>query len=297
MSRSYLNLGLLVVVAGLAAFVWFSQQREEKGPPLTALQQDAITRIVIEHPADPTIRLEKYDGLWRLTEPVQAPTDPFEIGGILSLADLEVKKQLEAGVDLQQLELDPPRYSVTLDDVRIDLGGNEPIQYRRYVSSGGVVGLVDDPPSAALDADFSDLISKSVVPEDGELQKIELPGLSLEKNTEGVWTSPQQGAATTAQLAQLAESWNNARAMWNAAEPQEGSSGDAVKLTLVDGSSIELVVQARDPQLVLARPELRVRYTLSKALVKELFEFTAPNTADADVGAAPNDEPATAAGE
>lgn len=294
MNRSYLNLGLAVVVAGLGVAVWLSQKQEDQGPALTALKQDAITNIVIEHPAEPTIRLEKYDGQWRLTEPVQASADSLEVGGILSLAELEVKKQFDAGVDLKQLELDPPRYRVTLDDVRIDIGGTEPIQYRRYVSSGEAIGVVDDPPSAALDADFSDLISKSVVPEEGELKKIELPGLLLEKSAEGAWTSPQQGEATAAQLAQLVESWKNARAMWNAAEPLEGSSGDTVKLTLVDGSVIDLIVHARDPQLVLARPELRVRYTLSKALVQELFELPPP-TADIDADAAPADEPATEA--
>lgn len=282
MKRAHLNLALLVVVVGLGAAVWFSQVKEEKGPPLTALKPEEVTRIAVEHPGKPAIRLEKKNGAWQLAAPVRAATDKFEIGGILSLADLELKSKLDTTVNKAELGLEPPQYSVTLNDTRIDLGGTEPIKYRRYVQVGAQLGLVDDPPSAALDADYSDLVSKAVVPEDAELSKIELPGLLLEKDAKGVWTSPQQGASTPAQVAQLAESWKKARAMWNAAEPPEGSTGDPVKLTLADGRVIDLVVQSRDPQLVLSSKALGVRYTLSKALDEELFKIPAPPKPEAD---------------
>lgn len=284
-SRTLLNLGLLVLVAGLGLAVWFSQEQEEKGPPLTPLAQGAITRVSLEHPGKPAIRLEKQDaGAWHLVEPVQAPADALEMGGILSLATLELKKTLDAGIDRVPLELDPPRYAVTLDDTRIELGGSEPIQYRRYVAIGDLVGVVDDPPSAALDADFSDLIDKTIVPESAALSRIELPGLTLEKGADGAWRSPQQPDAAPAGLARLAQGWKEARAMWNAAEPESGSQGEPVRLTLDDGRTINLVVQARDPQLILARPDYRVRYTLSKVLATELFEVPAPAAENADTG-------------
>ena len=282
MKRSYLNVALLLVAGGLGAALWFGQKKEEKGPPLTPLKPAAITRIAVEHPGKPVIRLEKKGEAWLLTEPVKSETDKYEIGGILALADLELKSTLDAAsVDRKELELDPPKYSVILDDTRIDLGGTEPIKYRRYVSAGGVTGLVDDPPSAALDADYADLVSKSLLPEGTNLRSIELPGLTLDKTADGAWTSPQQGDAAPAQIAQLAESWRNAKAMWNAAEPREGSTGDAVRLTLDDGRTIELVVVTRDPQLILSSKVLGVRYTLSKALVDELFKIPAAPSADA----------------
>ncbi|MGH8517731.1 MAG: DUF4340 domain-containing protein [Panacagrimonas sp.] len=293
MKRSYLNLALLLVAGGLGAALWFGQKKEEKGPPLTSLKQESITRIALEHPGKPVIRLEKKGDAWLLTEPVKSETDKYEIGGILSLADLELKSKLDkASVDRKELELDPPKYSVILDDTRIDIGGTEPIKYRRYVSSGDVTGLIDDPPSAALDADYADLVSKSLLPEGANLRRIELPGLTLEKSAEGAWTSPQQRASAPAQVAQLAESWRNAKAMWNAAEPAEGSAGDAVRLTLDDGRAIDLVVVTRDPQLVLSSKALRVRYTLSKALVDELFRIPAPPPpTEAPAAPAPAEKP------
>lgn len=280
MKRVYLNLGLLLVVVGLSLAVYFSQEKEDKGPPLTALEQDAITQVSVQHPGKPAIRLEKKDGKWLLLEPVQARAEALEVNGILGLAELEVKSKLDAAnVQRGELGLDPPGYTVTLNDQSIAIGGTEPIKYRRYVQIGDTLGLIDDPPSAALDADHSDLVAREVLPPGAELSKLELPGWVLEKNTQGQWTSPQKAAATSTQLTKIVEGWNAARAMWNAAEPEENPKGDAVRLTLADGSVIELVVIERDPQLVLSRPAYKVRYTLSKVLASELFEVSAEEEA------------------
>jgi hypothetical protein len=138
---------------------------------------------------------------------------------------------------------------------------------------------VDDPPSAALDIDYSDLVSKKLLPAGADIAKISLPGLTLEKSADGKsWTlSPDNPAISTEQKQKLADGWNNASAMWNAAEPAEGSKGDAATITLKDGSRLNFIVAERDPQLVLARPDIKVRYTLSKALADTLLKL-APAT-------------------
>ena len=56
MKRSHLNLALLVVAGGLGAAVWFGQKKEEKGPPLTSLEQASITRLALEYPGQPAVR-------------------------------------------------------------------------------------------------------------------------------------------------------------------------------------------------------------------------------------------------
>lgn len=109
----------------------------------------------------------------------------------------------------------------------------------------------------------------------------------LEKSADGAWSSPQQGEAAPAQVAQLAESWRNAKAMWNAAEPPGEPVGDPVKLTLDDGRTLDLVVVTRDPQLVLASKALGVRYTLSKALVDELFQIPSPPAPESEEAKTP----------
>lgn len=276
MKRLQLNIALVLVVAGLGAALYFSQKPEEKPDPLTPLKPDSLTRIALEHPGKATLRLQKQNGQWRLLEPVQADTDPYEIAGITALADLPVKRRLPTGAfSLADLGLDPPAYRVRLDDHTLEFGAVEPIEARRYLRSAGQVVLVEDPPASTLDADYSDLVSKSLLPTGSELVKLQLPGLTLQRVADGKsWSiTPAPAAAAPHAAETLVKAWQDARAMWMAAEPEPAAQGDAVTLGLKDGREIRLVVVERDPQLVLARPDLKLRYTLSKALDSELFQL------------------------
>ena len=180
MSRSRLNGVLLALAAGLAVAVWFASRKEPPGPPLTALKPEAVTRVVIEHPGVPAIRLEKQDGKWAFTAPVQAFVDEFEINALVSLADKETQEKLETA-KLAELELEPPKYTITLNDVTIAFGGVEPLNYNRYVKVGDAVWLIEDPPSAALDKDFADLVAKNLLPPGAQVERVELKKLTLAK--------------------------------------------------------------------------------------------------------------------
>jgi hypothetical protein len=278
MQRNRLNIALALVLAGLGLAIFFSQKKEEKKPPLTALVPENIARVTIEHPGAATIKLEKQGGVWWLTEPVKTEADKFEVNGILAIATLEQKKVLSpADVKLAELGLDPPQYSVTLDDQKLAIGGLEPLQFQRYIKSGEVLALTDDPPSAALDADYADLVNKSVIPDGADIQKIEVPGLTLAKGADGKWfVSPPDPAASADQMEKFAQAWRNAKSLWNEFDANaKDAKGDAVTLTLKDRTLTYLVV-SREPQLQLERPEVGVRLNLSKALAEELLKLPAP---------------------
>ena len=79
MKQKQLNLVLGALALGLLAAVYFSQEKPKpKGPPLTALTAEAINKITHRHPKTPDNVLEKNDGQWSLTAPVQVAADPFE---------------------------------------------------------------------------------------------------------------------------------------------------------------------------------------------------------------------------
>jgi hypothetical protein len=274
MKRTYLNLALLVVAFGLGVAVFLGQQQEEKGPPLTALKTADVTRVAIEHPGAPAIRLEKRDGGWFLAEPVQGEVDEFEINAVLALAEAERKETLDAA-PLAELELEPAKYVITLNDVAIAFGGVEPLQFRRYVKVGEVVGLIDDPPSAALDRDYADLVAKGLFPSGSEIERIELPKLALAR-ADGKWAvQPADPKASADAMQQLADGWKNARSMWNERAPRV-PQGDRVKVTLKGGATREFIVAATDPQFKLHRPDLGVNLVLSKALAGDLLKLPEP---------------------
>jgi len=276
MKRMQLNMGLFAAVVGLAVAVWVGREQPEKKPPLTPLSQDAVTSITIAHPGTPEITLAKQDGSWRLTAPVAAPTDPFEVSSLVGLAKLDVERSLAVSdVDLKELKLDPPQYTITLNDQVLAFGDAEPIQFRRYIRHGDSIALVADPPSAALDADYSDLVSKDLLPKDAKIQRIEVPGLSVDRSS-GAWVAEGHGDASADQLSRFVDAWSSAHAMWNAKRPADaGDAGQPIRLVLADGE-IPLRLIETDPQLVIDSPAYGVRYTLSKADADTLLRLPKP---------------------
>lgn len=275
MKRAQLNVALLAVAAGLGVAVFFASRPEPPGPPLTALTPDQVTRIALEHPGQPVIRLEKREGAWFLAEPVTAEVDEFEINALLGVAGNETKEKLE-GAALAELELAPPKYALTLNDTRVEFGGVEPLQYRRYVKVGESVFLIEDPPSAALDKDYADLVAKGLFPTGAAIERVELPQLTLAK-ADGNWSlTPADPKATADAMQKLADGWKNARSMWNERAADAPAKAERVKVTLQGGEVREFVVAAREPQLKLHRPGLGVNYVLSKALADELLKLPEP---------------------
>jgi hypothetical protein len=279
--RARFNLGLLVVAVGLGVAVFVANRKEPPGPPLTPYQADAIERIALEHPGVPAIRLEKQDGHWRLVEPIQAEADEFEVNALIGLANRETLLKVEGGAP-KDLGLGPPAYTLTLNDRPIAFGGVEPLEYRRYVQTPDGVFLIEDPPSAALDKEYADLVSKDVLPKGAAIERLELPRLTLAKGAAGWSLAPADPAATTDQMQKLADGWQGARSMWNEMATDAKAGGERVKITLAGGATRELVVAAREPQLKLLRPDLGVTLVLSKALADELLKLPDPPEPKAD---------------
>jgi hypothetical protein len=276
MNRLRLNLVLLALAVGLAVAVWFAQKKEPAGPPLTALAPDAVTRIAIEHPGAPAIRLEKQDGAWMFTAPIKARVDEFEIASLVGLADQKTQEKLE-GAKLAELELDPPKYAITLNDTKIEFGGVEPLQYRRYVKVGDAAWLIEDPPSAALDKDHADLVAKNLLPPDAQIERIELKQLTLAKDADGKWAvQPADPKATADGMQKLADAWKGARAMWNERAGAEPPRGERAKITLKGGAVHEFVVAGAEPQLKLYSAAAGINYVLSKALAEDLLKLPEP---------------------
>ncbi|MEQ1439229.1 DUF4340 domain-containing protein [Fontimonas sp. SYSU GA230001] len=273
MKRTQLNMGLAAAALGLAVAVWVSREKPEQHPPLSPIAESDLHSIVIAHPDAKTIRLEKQNDQWRLVEPVNAPTDALEVSSLTGLARREVLRSLPLGeVQPAELGLDPPRFTVRLNDFELAFGDTEPIEYRRYVKADARVALISDPPGAALDADYSDLVSKDLLPAGVVIQRIEVPGLSVRRTDDGAgWTADAADAGPEA-LTAFADAWKHARAMWNARIPDGAPAGEAVRI-VTDTGEIQLRVAAREPQLLIDRPDYGLRYTLSKADADKLLKL------------------------
>jgi hypothetical protein len=144
--RWLINLGLFVIVLGLALAAGLERQRERSTTTLTAMQPDAIQGLSLQRPGEPLIRLIRDDDAgWRMLEPFGAPAADATIGKLLPISSAFVHRTFPtAALDLHQLGLDPPLISLHLDDLELRFGATEPVDERRYVQIGDMVHLIDD---------------------------------------------------------------------------------------------------------------------------------------------------------
>ena len=111
--------------------------------------------------------------------------------------------------------------------------------------------MADDPPAAALDADYSDLVSKQLIPDGAEITGIIFKDFSLSHAADdNAWIlKPENPKIGSDQKQRLADNWKSARAMWNAADLPEGSKGEEVTVQLKD-RALKFIVAEREPQLL-----------------------------------------------
>lgn len=297
--RLWLNLLLLILVAGLGTAAYFRHQKNSAPKPkLLELKAEAITSAEVAWLGAPKIVLKKTGSDWAMTEPVAARVDPFEILGVTNLAATEVQETVgRDGLVLKDIGLDPPERVVTLNGTRIAFGGTEALNYRRYVKIGEKILLIDDPASPALDKEHHDLVSKQLLGPKDEIAAIALPtGEVIQQAAAGQW----QAAGSTADakaMAALAKSWKDAKALYTELA-EVPSEGERVKISLKDGRALEFVIAARDPQLSLYSQAQGVRFVLSRELVDPLLTLAAAKpeaAAPAAQPAAPALPPAPAA--
>lgn len=300
MKRKQLNLLLLAVTALLVLAVTLSGEEETIAPSLTALDSETIKHIEVRHRDVPPIRLDKGEQGWALTAPVQIAADELQVDALTALAYRETSAEyLASEVDLVKLGISPPQWVIQLDDTELHFGNKEPLQDRRYVQVADKVFLATDPPSTALDADYSDLVHALLMPEGtAAITRIETAQFTLQKSDDVHWQVTPSAAGKGADArAKLLAHWENARSLWrNRFDPATDKpiKGDFVRVSFGD-QQVEYQVIQRDPQLKLLRTDLNVVYTLAPKYGTDLFELQKPpqdpNVGEDSVKAPADSEP------
>lgn len=279
-SRLALNLGLLALIAILAAVAVLKPgKKEEPQPTLLAGKLDDLNHVTLQNKE--TLTFEKRDGLWWLTAPFAAPVNQvrmrqlLEVGQAASSAHYPIKPE-----ELAQFGLGQPQATLALGDSILQFGTTDPINMRRYVRMGDTLHLVDDNFFHHLTASATDYVDKKLIPEGAKIRQIELPGLKAMKGADGHWTAEPAGDGKT-DWAELASTWATARAI-EVNRLEKDSQGDTIRITLSEGSPIEFLILRKQPALTLARRDLGLQYEMTADTSRDLLNQKQPTTKPAD---------------
>jgi hypothetical protein len=181
--------------------------------------------------------------------------------------------------DLPKFELDKPKASITLGQVKMVFGGVDPIDLRRYVWVDKTLHLVDDDFSHHISAPATDYVERKLLPEGSKPNALMLPGLKLSQDKDGHWlVDPANPAAAGA--SDLAAAWQTARAI-DVTPIKAPVQGDIIHIDFFDHAPIEFVILKREPELILARADWGLQYQLTVETSLQLTTLAVKSAAPA----------------
>ncbi len=153
---------LLVAIVGGGAVYYFDWQRGEKeaekatvdtSKPAFAVQAQEVTSLTISYPTDlksQTIQLQKHNGAWEITQPIQTGADEPSVEGIVEQLATSRVSQTEPGAPdrLKAYGLDTPAVSL---DFQVHNGAKHNLKLGKKDFTGvSVYAIADNAKDVAL---------------------------------------------------------------------------------------------------------------------------------------------------
>lgn len=271
MRRSiWLNAALLAAAAALGAYVYLKPEQEAAAAyPLSTLRPQEIRAISFERPGTAPLLLEKRQDGWHLTSPFPARADALRVQQMIAIAAAKSSYRLPA-TELARFDLDRPLARLTLGGQGFSFGMVNAITREQYVLTNDAVFPVHPRYGAALPASPAEAASRQLFAADETPVHIELKNFTVEQR-EGKWVvAPSAGEMSQDDLMRWMDEWRLASAL--RVEPQgKGRPVSEVRVRLKNGSSFNVGVLARQPELVLARSDEKVQYHLRADAAKRLL--------------------------
>jgi len=264
-SRWIVNLLLVLATVILLLIVYLEPGIDEpaEAPAITSLTKDQLDRIHLNRPVrDDLVLLKKATGQWFIEHTPELPADDYQVNALQRLAEQKAVRSYAASeLDLGQLQLEPPNATAVLNDTLVEFGNLDSLEGLRYVRVADQVHLIPDLYLQLVQASYTQFVRRRLLDEDMRIDRIVLPDFSVTRTDQG-WTVEPPQEVSADNLQQFVDRWQAAAALHiQAAETV--TEGESVELVPAGGvPSTRFVISAREPELVLARPDLGVQYRM-----------------------------------
>lgn len=272
-ARWLINLFLLLLVAGIAAFLYLRPEKQAEGPvkhPLTELRPDGVDRIDIQFPAKAPVVLQKRDGHWFLAEPYAARASAGFVNQLLNLLYTRSTAKFAAD-ELHRFGLDSPVLKLKFGAQEFAFGTYNPLSSEQYVLHNGAVYLVPSSFSELAGTQVVEMLDKNLLaPQEqvagfdfSRLEQWEKSGLRVEHDGQQ-WrvTKPAGKPADSAAIdGWFRDSWGNFSAL--SVEPyktEARASYPSFEVMLRDGRTVHFDKVQESPQLLLYRADEGMLY-------------------------------------
>lgn len=288
---------LFIIVIILSLIAWFQPGLQQTVIHyLSSLKAKEINTIILERKDIGSIELIKQKNGWFLKEPYQIPANPQRVNTISALAQKRSYSQFQSSdSDLQRYHLDKPLVSIWLNETKLTLGNEDPINRQRYAmnindnirSGNNTVHLINGVIFYQLRANLDTFVSPHFLPPQASIKSIVWPNNEL-NFTKGRWeVSTNASNASPDSVAQFIQLWQHGKAkkvetnvsltITNAELLQSPSiTIGFIPFGKTDSTlkTIQYLVIQDGKQVKLFRTDIQIAYWISPQTLKQLTELS-----------------------
>jgi hypothetical protein len=271
-SRWLVNLVLLLVIAGLALFLYLRPKKEvvtANAVKVSAISPSSISKVEIAFTAKNPVVLEKRDGHWFLVQPYAARAGEQAVNRILAVLNADSIDKFDTS-DLARFGLDHPSLRLKLDDKELLFGTFNPVNGQQYVAFGNSVYLIPTTYSDAAATQVVELIDKRLLGPDehiagfdfSRLEQWETTGLRLDHDGKEWKVSIANAKPSRAELDEwFGDGWQTLSATSvEPYKPDRRKIYPSFEIILKNGERIHVDKQQESPEMILARPDEGILY-------------------------------------
>jgi uncharacterized protein DUF4340 len=275
-SKVLVNLVLVLLLTGLVLYAFFRpKEQSDPGVRLTQLKRDDITRISVERRGSPAIQLQKRDGAWRISAPLQTRADPIQVDRLTDIVTATAKHKLPPS-DASGYELDPPQVKLTLNDQAFVFGRINDVTYEQYVATAGQVYLVAPFHGYGIPIDITKLVSRKLL-DDAEVPVgFDFGRYRIVRDERGTWTiegayPAQQGKLLSQDdFNRWADEWRFTSSL--GAEPSRTRGKDHLVVHFKGGKKVPMEIVQKKPEFLLVRGDENMQYRFGGEVGRRLLD-------------------------
>jgi len=276
-SKVLVNLVLVLLLTGLVLYAYFRpKELSDPGIRLTQLKRDDITRITVERRGSPIIQLQKRDGGWRISAPLQTRADPIQVDRLTDIATATAKHELPPG-DPGRYQLDPPQVKLTLNDQSFAFGRINDVTYEQYVATTGAVYLVAPFYGYGIPTEATNLASRKLLGDTEVPVAFDFGRYRIAKDDRGTWAIEgaylaQQGKPLSQDdFNRWADEWRFTSSL--GAAPRRSARGkDRLVVQFKDGKKVPMEIVQKQPEFLLVRSDENMQYRFGAEVGRRLLD-------------------------
>lgn len=275
-ARWLVNLFLLVLIGGIASFIYLRPKPEVKVQQtfeISTLKLADFTKVSVEQPTKAPVAFERIDGYWYIAQPYKARADQLLVNRMLSIVAARSKERFPAN-DLAQFGLDKPRLKLKLGDDEFLFGTFNPVTEEQYVVYKNFVYLLPASYSDSATIQLTEFLDKSPIkPTEkivgfnfSHLEQWEAKSLNVDL-VEGKWVASVASAKTDQnQMNEWFDSYWTHMSVQSVEPytPDRRAKLPYFEVKLKDGSKVHFDKLQETPELLLGRPDEGMLYHITQ---------------------------------